>query len=154
MKRFQLLFILVMATAGHAKEQKVAVIERDGRAYVSAKAVTTKAGIAIKSLPGSDQVVACAQDRCAPVKSVVRDQGDTLVEVSALSEALGATADFDSTRRNVAFHFRQQRAPAVEATARVGQIAPDFRLTKLDGSSVALSDYRGKRVLINSWASW
>ena len=154
MKRFQLLVILVMATAGHAKEQTVAVIERDGRVYVSAKALTAKAGIAIKTLPGSDQVVACAQDRCAPVKSVVRDHDDTLVEVSALSEALGATANFDCTRRNVAFHLKAPDAIAVETAIRVGQIAPDFRLTGLDGGSVALSDYRGKRVLINSWASW
>jgi len=154
MKRFQLLVILVMATAGHANEQTVAVIERDGRAYVSAKALTAKAGIAIKTLPGSDQVVACVHDRCAPVKVVAHDQGDTLVEVAALSEATGATAIFDSARRNVAFRLVAQGAPSVDATARVGQIAPDFRLTRLDGSSVALSDYRGKRVLINSWASW
>ena len=35
-----------------------------------------------------------------------------------------------------------------------GQLAPDFRLTALDGREIALSDLRGKRVLINSWASW
>jgi len=47
-----------------------------------------------------------------------------------------------------------QRFAASDATPRIGNLAPDFRLSKLDGSSVRLSDFRGKRVLINSWASW
>jgi len=32
--------------------------------------------------------------------------------------------------------------------------APDFRLPDLDGNLHALSDYRGKKVLLLSWASW
>lgn len=36
----------------------------------------------------------------------------------------------------------------------IGNIAPDFQLTTLDGEEVSLSDYRGKRVLINFWATW
>ena len=36
----------------------------------------------------------------------------------------------------------------------VGQIAPDFQLTTLDGRNVSLSDYRGKKVLLAAWASW
>lgn len=43
---------------------------------------------------------------------------------------------------------------AASTPPRVGDLAPDFKLAKLDGSSVRLSDFRGQRVLINSWASW
>jgi hypothetical protein len=32
--------------------------------------------------------------------------------------------------------------------------APDFRLPDLDGTLHSLSDYRGKKVLLLSWASW
>lgn len=35
-----------------------------------------------------------------------------------------------------------------------GDIAPDFSLKTLNGEEVKLSDYRGKRVMINFWASW
>lgn len=35
-----------------------------------------------------------------------------------------------------------------------GYIAPDFELTTLDGERVRLSDYRGKRVMLNFWATW
>ena len=36
----------------------------------------------------------------------------------------------------------------------VGQPAPDIRLASLDGTPMALSDLRGKPVIINFWASW
>lgn len=35
-----------------------------------------------------------------------------------------------------------------------GVQAPDFTLLSLDGSKVKLSDYRGKAVLLNFWATW
>ncbi len=49
--------------------------------------------------------------------------------------------------------------PASETSAASGGNsnalpAPDFTLQTLDGESVSLSDYRGKLVMINFWASW
>ena len=35
-----------------------------------------------------------------------------------------------------------------------GQSAPDFALQALDGKTVHLSDFRGKAVLLNFWATW
>ncbi len=38
---------------------------------------------------------------------------------------------------------------------KVGQPAPDFSVPTLDdGKTVRLSDFRGRRVLIFTWASW
>ncbi|SEQ84037.1 Peroxiredoxin [Virgibacillus subterraneus] len=36
----------------------------------------------------------------------------------------------------------------------IGNMAPDFELTTLKGKTVKLSDFRGKRVLVNFWATW
>src|SRR5882757_3748577 len=35
-----------------------------------------------------------------------------------------------------------------------GQVAPDFELQSLGGKTVRLSDFRGKAVLLNFWATW
>jgi thiol-disulfide isomerase/thioredoxin len=41
-----------------------------------------------------------------------------------------------------------------EIGARVGDLAPDFKLVDYDGNKIILSNFRGKPVFINFWASW
>jgi len=43
---------------------------------------------------------------------------------------------------------------AVGYGAWVGKPAPDFEVTKLDGTRLKLSDLRGKRVVLDFWATW
>jgi peroxiredoxin len=39
-------------------------------------------------------------------------------------------------------------------TGAEGTLAPEFTLPDLDGHSVSLSDFRGKVVVVNFWATW
>lgn len=41
-----------------------------------------------------------------------------------------------------------------EETETTAQPAPDFTLETLDGTKVALSDFKGQKVLLNFWATW
>lgn len=43
---------------------------------------------------------------------------------------------------------------AASRSSKERKPAPDFTLKDADGSSVKLSDYRGKVVLLNFWATW
>jgi len=43
---------------------------------------------------------------------------------------------------------------AGDVSIEVGSIAPDLSLDGLDGKSHRLSEYRGRRVLLNFWATW
>lgn len=56
------------------------------------------------------------------------------------------------------FGFQMARRTSSESTAggpnMNGQLAPDFALESLDGKTVRLSDFRGKAVLLNFWATW
>jgi peroxiredoxin len=44
--------------------------------------------------------------------------------------------------------------PVHASAGQRNEIAPDFSLTDLSGNPHKLSDYRGKVVIINFWASW
>ncbi len=46
------------------------------------------------------------------------------------------------------------RNPDLPASNVNGSPAPDFELTSLEGRQVKLSEYRGKAVLLNFWATW
>ena len=37
---------------------------------------------------------------------------------------------------------------------KIGETAPDFSLETLDGEMVKLSDFEGKKVVVNFWATW
>ena len=39
-------------------------------------------------------------------------------------------------------------------SVKAGQVAPDVTLQTLDGATVSLSQYRGKVVILNFWATW
>lgn len=43
---------------------------------------------------------------------------------------------------------------AAKAGLNQGDTAPDFELTTLDGNKVRLSELKGKKVILNFWASW
>jgi thiol-disulfide isomerase/thioredoxin len=38
--------------------------------------------------------------------------------------------------------------------ARIGSVVGNFSLTDVNGKTVQLSDYKGKTVLVNAWATW
>ncbi|MBH0199559.1 MAG: TlpA family protein disulfide reductase [Nitrospira sp.] len=59
-----------------------------------------------------------------------------------------------------ALGVQAEPAPSVRTQAserhavRVGDEAPNFRLRDLDGNLTSLSQFRGKVVLLNFWATW
>ncbi|WP_165452147.1 TlpA family protein disulfide reductase [Paenibacillus thalictri] len=49
---------------------------------------------------------------------------------------------------------KAQPLAAMTEGVKPGQLAPDISLQTTEGKTVKLSDYRGKKVLLNFWASW
>jgi thiol-disulfide isomerase/thioredoxin len=47
-----------------------------------------------------------------------------------------------------------QGATDIEQPHMRGKVAPAFTLTDLEGKKVSLSDYKGRPVLVNFWATW
>ncbi|MDQ0214888.1 peroxiredoxin [Oikeobacillus pervagus] len=55
---------------------------------------------------------------------------------------------------NPTVEIMEDRDKLMENSLEVGSVAPNFQLNTLDGKSVSLKDYRGKKVILNFWASW
>lgn len=70
------------------------------------------------------------------IAGVVKENSENATEFDNI--ALGSDVDFLATEQGLA----------------KGEIAPDFELTTLDGEAVKLSDYKGKKVILNFWTTW
>ncbi len=46
------------------------------------------------------------------------------------------------------------KARSLEGKFKVGMTAPNFDVKNMKGHEVKLSDYQGKKVIMNFWASW
>ena len=78
-----------------------------------------------------------------------------LVGSLALVLALAFAAYNYLTRDNKADNFATLAPTETSGTAPEGaQLAPDFTVYDLEGNAFKLSDFRGKPVVLNFWASW
>ena len=90
----------------------------------------------------------CRDERCVPLPAAAVKGGD--VDVVAFWRRLGgpviASQDGDAWALG---------APADERNAALeGLQAPDFTLPDVDGKPRTLSQLRGKKVFLATWASW
>lgn len=53
-----------------------------------------------------------------------------------------------------AMNTNETQSKSQETGLEVGNIAPDFELKSLSGEPAKLSDYKGKKVMLNFWATW
>ena len=96
----------------------------------------------------------CLDEVCVPIPAgresdLVRADGKQF-NFAALARLLQQPVVHDDTH---AVWFFGEPASVRNDTLKALQ-APDFTLPDLDGKLHALSDYRGKKVLLVSWASW
>ena len=96
----------------------------------------------------------CRGEVCVPVPAARKadwlDDAGRL-DFAAFAAHLGHAVARDDERGVWAFGPPADRG-AVSGSGPVA--APDFRLPDLDGQLHALSEYRGKKVLLYCWASW
>lgn len=74
--------------------------------------------------------------------------------LSAIFMNNGSTGDNTGTPSNTGTAAPTEQTKQKPELPQPGYQAPDFTLTDMDGKTVKLSDFRGKPVLINFWASW
>ncbi len=153
---FQAMSVLAGPSSTELKENTMKYIEQDGRFFVSARELETKTGIAVKPLPGRSEFAACSADQCILVDRLDQD-GDTIwISLKQIADGFGAKWSADENREFVLLEFDESavRESSSQSQGAVGGLAPQIRLPLLGGGALSIDELRGKRVLINSWASW
>jgi hypothetical protein len=95
----------------------------------------------------------CRGEVCVPIPPARREEflrDGERVNLTALAGAIGRPLVHDES------HATWLLGEVVEAinARRFASAAPDFTLPDLDGKLHSLSDYRGMKALLMSWASW
>ena len=155
-----LLLIFGVAVCGEAAGAAVTVlaggeplvVERamveEGRLLVPAEVLPKVNGFTLK--PSG----LCADALCIPLPKDAgwtrEHEGIDYVDVSRVAAHLdqALTSDADGAVWSVGGVPRLQRSPLTAGKA------PDFALEDREGNTVRLSDFRGKKVLLLTWASW
>jgi hypothetical protein len=98
----------------------------------------------------------CSGRLCVPIPKDREDKfvkgrgGDSLFNFSEFARLLRVPAAHDA--KNGVWFFGPR--PEEQNGYLTSLVAPDFTLADLDGKKHSLSDFRGKKVLIITWASW
>jgi hypothetical protein len=99
---------------------------------------------------------ACLGDLCVPIQQDTdselykSDGGKSWVNASALAAKLNQPVVIDSEEGVWSFGA----APSERASTLESAIAPDFEIADRDGKIIRMKDFRGKKVLLYTWASW
>src|SRR5262249_59051760 len=92
----------------------------------------------------------CRGPLCVPLPPARRSElirADGAVDLAALARQRGQAVAHDAGRTVWAFGAAGPGGPR-------SVLAPDFALPDLAGQRHTLSAFRGRKVLLNSWASW
>jgi len=91
---------------------------------------------------------ACRGDECVPVPKEMTRSG--FFNLTAFARKVGQSVVVDRTARVWSFG----EIPSFGSGSVGSRIAPDFTAPDRKGQPVRLSDFRGKKVLVVTWASW
>ena len=118
----------------------------DGALWLSAQDTEAVSGWVMRS----DGL--CREDICVPVPTAQPEEfvRDGLINLPAFWQRMNKP--YAHSRNGDVWAFGE--ASEVRTAALDTLEAPDFSLPDLDGKPHALSDYRGQKVLLVSWASW
>jgi hypothetical protein len=94
----------------------------------------------------------CKGEVCVPVPAARKSEfvADEHYNLAALANLLGQPVVSDAEHHAWCFG----EAAAERKRMLTSLDAPDFSLPDLDGKMHSLSEHRGKKVLLVSWASW
>jgi hypothetical protein len=92
----------------------------------------------------------CQGDICVPVHDRATIESDTGIDLVALADAVHQPLAIDRTAGVAALGH----VPGGLSQTLDDDRAPDWTLPDLDGNLVSLADFKGRKKLLLTWASW
>jgi len=96
-------------------------------------------------------------------KKLIEENADNLLSLLLINQSI-YTYDYESLKEALAKSNKSTQTSTLYATlitkrdhlekVKVGNVAPDFTLDTPDGQKLSLSQFRGKIVILDCWASW
>ncbi|WP_077615315.1 peroxiredoxin family protein [Caenibacillus caldisaponilyticus] len=93
-----------------------------------------------------------ANNEKSPTLQGLQEGKMTAASRSARKVSAGGQANDEKSEGGIAGSSDSKNGGAEDGW--IGRRAPDFELTGMDGKKVRLSDYRGKKVVLNFWTTW
>lgn len=99
----------------------------------------------------------CRDEKCFPLPEARRQEfvrqnsGKTWFNLTAFAELVDQPVAYENSSDIAAWYFGLRSDQRQEL---VSLQAPDFTLPDIDGRLHSLSDFRGKKVFLVTWASW
>lgn len=117
----------------------------EGRVHQEQNRLLVAAPVPLRSLHTQESLASGTDSNQAPIDSEASAPATTS-DSSSEPETRAAPDDHDAATALAKL--------IPNASPHVGEMAQDFKLPDSDGKQVSLSDYRGKVVLLNFWATW
>ena len=157
---FVLALVVVPAVAAFATEVQATIVYDDAATQVSAADNAGQLWITTTDLKRATGFElkpqgVCRAELCFPLpksrqKEFVRkDSGATWFNLTAFAELVHQPVAHDEALATWYFGLRSDQRQGL-ASLR----APNFTLPDMDGKMHSLSDFRGKKVFLVTWASW
>jgi len=157
-----LLLILLFATVpAAAKELRATIVYDDAVTDItSAREEADQLWITTSDLKRATRFEVkpqgvCRDELCFPLPKakhdafILKDAGTTWFNMTAFAELVHQPVAHDAALATWYFGLRSDQRQQLSSLQ-----APDFTLPDLQGKTHKLSDFRGKKVLLVTWASW
>ena len=155
-----LMMLFLIVTPGAGKESPATIVYDDVATSVAAEPDPSQLWITTADLTRATRFAVkpqgvCRDELCFPLprtrqqEFLRKDKESTWFNLTAFAALVGQAVAHDAATSTWYFGPRSDQRQTL-ASLR----APDFTLPDINGKMHSLSDFRGKKVLLVTWASW